>query len=118
MAVVFIVFILQLFTALIVVFFLSRHLNNELIKLAVEQFETIRIKGDLALIKNIVVTSGGELDQAVISRIKVIASKRFNNVSLEFSVISALNGGIVIQIGSDIIDCSIKTRLSYLWGDK
>lgn len=116
MTIVLLVFFLQVVTALIVVFFLNRHLNNELIKLATESFETLRIKGDSAQIKDILVTSANDLDPQIISRVKSIAYKRFKEIPISFGINPALKGGLVIIFGDEVIDCSIKTRLSYLWG--
>ncbi|MBL8012389.1 MAG: F0F1 ATP synthase subunit delta [Candidatus Omnitrophica bacterium] len=111
MAIVLLVFFLQVVTALIVVFFLIRHLNNELINLAIESFETLKVKGDSPQIKDILVTSACDLDQKIISRVKSVAFKRFKEIPISFGVNPALQGGLVIIFGDEVIDCSLKTRV-------
>lgn len=118
MGIVLIALVLQILTALAVIFVLSRNLNKELIKFALEQFEVLKIKEDLALIKEIVVVSSGVLDDAVTARMKTIASQRFKGVVLNFSSNPALRGGMIIIVGEEVIDCSAKTRLNNLWSAK
>ena len=113
-----VVLVLQLLLALIVVVVLRRSLGKELMGLALEQFETLRLQGDWAQLKEIGVVSCAPLEDAVATRIKSIAAKRFNGAALKFSTDSALKGGMKIMIGATVIDCSSKSRLDSLWGGK
>ncbi len=113
-----IIVILQLLTALIVIFFLSRRLSKELIILALEKFEVLKIQQDLSQITEVSVCSMASLDDNIAARIKVIAAKRFNGIPIRFMTEQGLKGGMVIMVGENVIDCSARNRLSFLWGFK
>jgi F0F1-type ATP synthase delta subunit len=116
--IIFIIFLLQVLTALGVVFFLSRRLSGELINIALEQFETLRIQQDLSQINEISVFSVRILDDIIVSRVKAIASKRFNGISMRFLTEPGIKGGMIIMVGDQVIDCSARSRLGFLWGGK
>ncbi|GEM_PF-4974151 len=116
--IVFVVFVLQAFLALVVVVFLKKFLGRELIEVALERFETLKYQGDLAQLKEIVVVSHKALDESIQTRIKAVAGKRFKGVPLNFSTDSALKGGLTIVVGSSVIDNSTSSRLNALWGGK
>lgn len=114
--IIFVVFILQVVLALIVVAVLKRFLGRELTKVALERFETLKPQEDTAELKEIAVFSHSPLDPSVEARIKAVAAKKFKGIPLNLAVNDALQGGVVIIIGSNVIDCSSKTRLNHLWG--
>ncbi|MBP6342649.1 MAG: F0F1 ATP synthase subunit delta [Candidatus Omnitrophica bacterium] len=114
--IVFVVFVLQVVLALIVVAVLKVFLGKELIKVALERFETLKLQEDIAQIKEISVFSHSPLESDIQTRIKTVAAGKFKGIPLNLAVNSALEGGMVIMVGSTVIDCSSKTRLSSLWG--
>jgi F0F1-type ATP synthase delta subunit len=118
LGIILVVLVVQVLLALIVVVVLRRSLGKELTGVALEQFETVRLQEDSAQLKEIIVVSCSPLEDAVTSRIKAIAVKRFNGVALKFSTDTTLKGGMKITIGATVIDCSSKNRLDSLWGGK
>ena len=118
LGIILVVLVLQVLLALIVVVVLRRSLGKELTSVALEQFETVRLQEDSAQLKEIIVVSCAPLEDAVLSRIKAIAAKRFNGTALRLSTDGALKGGMKIMIGTTVIDCSSKNRLDSLWGGK
>ena len=80
------------------------------------RFETLKLQEDIAQIKEISVFSHSPLESDIQTRIKTVAAGKFKGIPLNLAVNSALEGGMVIMVGSTVIDCSSKTRLSSLWG--
>jgi|CXWL01.1.fsa_nt_gi F0F1-type ATP synthase delta subunit len=113
-----VVLVLQALLALIIVVVLRHSLGKELMSVALEQFETLRLQEDSAQLKEIAVVSFAPLDESVAARIKAIAAKRFNGTALKFSTDSALKGGMKIMLGTTVIDCSSKNRLDFLGREK
>jgi F0F1-type ATP synthase delta subunit len=113
-----VVFVLQVVLALIVVAVLKILLGKELTKVALERFETLKLQEDIAQIKEISVFSHVPLESGIAARIKTVAAGKFKGIPLNLAVNHALEGGVVIMIGSTVIDCSSKTRLTHLWGGK
>ena len=116
--IIFLVLALQIVFALIVVVFLKKYLDRELIEAALEHFEGLRYQGDLTQLKEISVVSHKALNESVQSRIKNIAAKRFRGIPLNFSTNEALGGGILIVVGQNIINNSTRHRLNALWGGR
>ena len=114
--IVFVVFVLQVFLALVVVIILKKFLDRELVEAALERFETLKYQGDWAQLKEIVVVSHKILDESIQARIKAVAGQRYQGVPLNFSTDSTLKGGLMIIVGSSIIDNSASNRLNALWG--
>ena len=95
---------------------LKKVLDRELIQTAIEEFETLKYQGDLVQLKEIVVVSYKDLDDAVQARIKAVADKRFKGIPLNLSTDSMLKGGIRIVVGQTVIDNTSRKRLNALWG--
>ena len=114
--IIFVIFVLQIVLALIVVIVLKRSLGKELTQVALERFEVLKYEKDIAQLKEITVVSHAPLEALVEARIKAVVNKKFKGISLNLTTDNALKGGILIVVGTTVIDCSAKSRLDVLWG--
>lgn len=103
--------IVQLVIAAIVVFVLRGNLNNLLVEMAMKQFE-LRIRDKSAPIPAVTVISHKGLHEEIRGTIIKETSKNCGEtVKPVFQVDKSLLGGIIMKIGSNIIDCSLRDRL-------
>lgn len=110
------VFAFQVILALIVIAVLMDRLSKELIEVALEQFDALKLPQDNAPLKEIVVISHAPLNDATSYRFKSIVARKFKGVPLSFSADNRIKGGVMIMAGESVIDCSSKKRLEKLWG--
>ena len=115
-SIIFLVFILQVVSALIVIAVLKKLLDRELIESALEQFEVLKYHGDLAQVKMISVVGHKTMNPEIQARFKRIADRRFKGISIAFSTDSALKGGVKVVVEETVIDCTLSDRLEKLFG--
>ena len=103
-----VIFALQFLIACIIFAFLKKILNEDLIELAVEKLKNSQLNPGL---NEVVIISYKQMKGSTKNRIeREIKSKR-DNLLVQFSELKELKGGVVIQMGEHIIDCSLLTRL-------
>jgi F0F1-type ATP synthase delta subunit len=112
MFVIFMIFFGQLVFAVAVIFVLKRILDKELMKAALEKFESSKLSPD---IKEITVFSASSLNEEFKGRFESIRKRRFVQTQLIFKENSELKGGVVIAIGELLLDFSIRSRLQNFW---
>ena len=105
------VFLAQLVVCAIVVFILKKILDNILIDSAIRQLELCN-QGKKSSIDALTVISYQNLNTKNQERITRAALKQFGETAKPaFTIDRSLLGGMVIKVGSRIIDCSLKDRL-------
>ena len=101
----------QLVVAAGIVFVLKKVLDNMLAELALRQFELVGREKKSLDAPLVVITHKG-LNAKQEQRIVQVALKQFGAAAKpSFQVDRSLLGGMVIKVGSYLIDCSLKDRL-------
>jgi F0F1-type ATP synthase delta subunit len=118
LGIIFLIFGLQVVSALIVIFVLKKLLDRELIESALEQFEVLKCQEDPVQLKNINVVGHKAMSGEVESRFKHIAARRFKEIPIKFSTDPSLKGGVLVLIGGTKIDCSLSDRLERLFAPR
>lgn len=102
----------QLFVIMVIAYFLRRALQNNLVEIAIHQFEVSfahELDPDIDEIEVIVFT---RLKHSFEERIRQAASRKFKKtVKLSIKQDKAIKGGLILKIGDKIIDSSLYTRL-------
>ena len=105
------IFALQFLIACIIFAFLKKILDEDLIELAVEKLKNSQLNPAL---NEVVIISYKRMKDATKSRIEREIKLKRDKLSVRFSESKELKGGVVIQMGENIIDCSLLTRLKNL----
>lgn len=101
----------QLVVAVIVVVILRLVLNNMLVELAVKHLEVWRTS-KVKDIDHILVLTHKPLKKSYVDRIIRAAEKNFYaGVAIDFRIKKSLLGGAVVQVGDQVLDCSLRGRL-------
>ena len=112
MRVFFIIFFIQCVFALIVIFVLKKLLDKELMKSALEKFESCKASPD---IKVITVRFALQVNDEFRHRFEYIQKRKFVQATLNFQEDASLKGGVVITLGDIILDFSLSQRLKNFW---
>jgi F0F1-type ATP synthase delta subunit len=105
-------FLGQCVFATIVVFVLKGFLDKELVRAALENFESCKTSSD---IKEIAVRSASSISDEFKGQFESIRRRKFAQAHLDFQEDSALKGGIVIAVGDLLLDFSLTSRLKNFW---
>ena len=106
----FVIFILgQIAVAAIVIFFLKKKLDNILIDLAIRQLELYR--GEKAIKVATVVTHKNLNPQYQEHLRRIVAKQLGESAVLSYQTDKSLLGGIIIKLGDQIMDYSLRDRL-------
>ena len=104
-------FLGQIAVAALVVFLLKGKLDDILIESAVRQLEILSSEKKSS-VKVITAVTSKNLSSANQERLKKAIVKQFGEAAmLSLQIDQSLLGGIIIKLGSDLIDCSLRTRL-------
>ena len=103
---------IQIIVAGIIIFILRKILNRQLIDLAINKLEILKVETIGEDLKEVVVVVCGGLSQATQERIAYIVSKKLNR---KINVVTAqdkkIKGGIIIKLKNGNIDYSLISRL-------
>src|ERR1700733_8195173 len=102
------IFFGQCVIAVIVIFVLKRLLDKELMRAALEKFESCKISSD---IKEITILSASKVDDKLQSQFESIRKRKFAQTKLNFQENAGLKGGVVIALGDLLLDFSLSSRL-------
>ena len=111
MVVFFFIFVVQALVAGAVIFILKRLLDKELIEAALEKFQGLNAAentGDIAV-------RLGRLDLQVRARFEELARRRFSGAKFAIEEDASLKGGVIIMIGDQMLDFSVRNRLKGFW---
>ncbi len=104
---------LQVLVAAGVVLFLNRKLNIELIEAALEKLFAVNVD---AISGKIRLTSAGALSEEVKSRVTSILKRKMPQLEIIFVEDKKIKSGLLIELPSQVIDCSLSNRLKNFWG--
>jgi len=96
----------------IVILVLKKSLEKELIKAALEEFESCKISSE---IKEIAVYSAAGINDEFKIHFEAIRKRKFSQANFNFKENAALKGGVVIAIGDLLLDFSLTSRLEHFW---
>ena len=105
-------FLGQVFFAIIVILFLKSFLNKELIKAALEKFESCKNSQE---IKEIVVFSASAISDEFKNYFEAIRRRKFSQANLDFKENASLKGGVVIAVEDLMLDFSLASRMQHFW---
>lgn len=101
----------QLVVAGLVVFFLKKKLDHILIELGVRHLELLDSQ-KRASVKVLAVITHKNLNLTDQDNIKRRLTKAFGSgLQLSFQIDPGLMGGVLIKLGDEVIDCSLRERL-------
>jgi ATP synthase F1 delta subunit len=107
--------VVQLVVAAIVVWALRSNLDNLLIEMAMKQFE-LRIRDKSTPISAVAVISHKALNAESQTKISKETLKNWGEtVKPVFQIEKNLMGGVIIKVGNNVIDCSLRDRLHRAW---
>ena len=110
------ILVLQLFVAAVVVFVLKKMLEKDLLLTALERASGFHPDAAALKAERIVVVSAGKLAPGYRARLVAALKGRCPGVCVDFLENADLKGGIVVEIGGEIWDHSLATRLKHLFG--
>lgn len=102
----------QCFFAVMVFLVLKKLLDRELIKAALEQFESCEIAPHT---KKITVYSASRISDEYRAVLESITKSKCGGVNLNFQENALLKGGLVIAIDQLLLDFSLQSRLKHFW---
>ena len=106
------IIILQVVLASVVIFFLMKTLNRNLVEMGVIRLENWQFERRDVKVSKVDVLTSKSLAQAFQTRIQEAVAKYFGpNTPITFNVSKDLLGGIVIKMDQEMIDCSTRNRL-------
>ena len=106
---------LQFLIGLGIFIFLLKVLNDDLQELALEKLKNFsfnKSQGDVSQVK---VITCRPIKDILKGRIEKEIHFKKQNLKIDFSESADIKGGIVIEIGSLVIDCSLSSRLKNFW---
>lgn len=112
MTILLILFFVQCVFALVVIFVLKRLLDKELMRAALEKFESCKTSPE---IKEIAVRSASMINDEFKVYLESIRKRKFTQAKLSFQEDAALKGGVVIAVGDQLLDFSLSSRLQHIW---
>ena len=98
--------------ALIVVFVLKKMLDKELMRAALEKFESCKASLE---IKEIDIYLATAMNEEFMSHLEVIRKNKFAQARVNVQRNPDLKGGIVIKLGDLLLDFSLASRLQNFW---
>ena len=110
-----IVIFVQILIALVVAIVLKKILNRELLELAVQQFERMRLDEEASKVGTIKIISSKPLPEKLTLRLKTASEHHFQKAFLNFECQAGLQGGMIIHLGIETLDFSLKSRWRHLW---
>ncbi len=103
---------MQVAAGFIVILILKKILDHQLVELAIKKFEAIKLQPEDQKLSSILIISSRAISVAVHERIRLAAEKKFNRpISLVVKINKKINGGMIIQVNSAIVDYSVVGRL-------
>ncbi len=107
-----IIFLIQVVFVLAVIFVLKRLLDRELMNSALEKFESCKSSDQ---IKEITVFSCSTVNKEFRYRFESVSKRRFPQAQLKYRIEAGLKGGVVLCVGEDLLDFSLRCRLQNFW---
>jgi len=107
-----VIFFVQGVFAVVVVLVLKRLLDKELMKAALEKFESCKASTD---IKEITVLSASILSVEFQRQLESVRKRKFVQAKLNFKKDAGLKGGLAIALGDVLLDFSLGSRLQHFW---
>jgi F0F1-type ATP synthase delta subunit len=98
--------------AIIVIFVLKKLLDRELMRVALEEFESCKVSSDT---KEIAVCSASRINDEFKNHFESIRQRKMPQAKLNFQEDVAIKGGVVIAVGDDLLDFSLSSRLQHFW---
>ena len=106
------VFLGQCVFALVVIFILKKLLDKELMRAALESFDSCKTSSD---IREITVRWATPISDEFKSHLEYIRKHKFAQANLNFQEDSTLKGGVIIVLGDCHLDFSLSNRLQNFW---
>ena len=109
------IFGLQFLIGLGIFIFLLKVLNDDLQELAMEKLKNFsfnKLGNEMPQVK---VITCRPIKDGLKNRIEKEISGKKENLKIDFSESADVKGGIIIEIGTQIIDCSLSSRLKNFW---
>ena len=104
--------IFQAFIILVIMFFLRLALQNNLIEIAIHEFEMMFAHNLDPAINEIEVITFAQLKPSLQDRIRQAANKKFRRtIKLSIKQDRGIKGGLIIKFGNKTIDASLINRL-------
>ena len=105
----------QLVVAVWVVLFLKKKLDGILIESAIKQLEYLGAEKKSG-IKSVAAVTHKNLDLKNQEQLKRTVAKQLGATTvLSFQIDKSLMGGVVLKLGNQVIDCSLRDRLQQAW---
>ena len=105
-----IIFVVQTLIGIGIFMFLKKLLDCDLQELALEKLQNLSFD-----CKEIKVITHKPIKDVFKSRVEKIIQQKNVQVSVEFSELSQIKGGMIIEAGAQTIDCSLLSRLKNFW---
>ncbi len=96
----------------VVVFVLKGALDRELIRAALEEFESKKISSDIT---EITVRSASGIGEEFKNHLESIRQRKCAQATFNFQEDARLKGGIIITLGDNLLDFSLLSRLQHFW---
>ncbi len=112
MAFIWIVIVVQIVIVAVVVVVLKRLLDKELIDAALERMIHAGIPEGVS---TVVVKSSGTLNDVVKARVGQALRSRSSTVEIIFQQDASIKGGLIVEMGTQVLDFSIANRLKNFW---
>jgi F0F1-type ATP synthase delta subunit len=109
------ILILQLIVAVAVIFVLKKLLDKELKQAALEHAIVFRPSEAALKVERITIVSAVKLALDYRAKLLAILKEKCPQASIDFLENAALRGGLVVEIGEEVWDHSLETRLKHLF---
>ena len=105
-------FLGQCVFAVVVILVLKKFLDKELMRAALEKFESCKASSDITAIT---VRFASTLSDEFKSHLESVRKRKMPQANLNFQEDASLKGGVVIAVGDLILDFSLLSRLQHFW---
>ena len=105
---------LQLALGALIVFFLKKALNKELVDTTLERFEALVPDDNLAKIAEIKLRFYSQLSESAQQRVKRTLERKFPQAKLILEKDRSIKGGLVLELGGVRVDGSLSDRLNHI----
>ncbi len=109
------VILLQLITAALAVVVLKKLLDRDLLHGAIEHAAGFHPGDDALKAERIVVVSAEKLPPSFQAKLLAVLKEKCPRARIDFLENRALKGGLVIEVGGEVWDHSLTTRLKHLF---
>ena len=113
--IIWIIFGLQILIGAGIFFFLMKVLNEDLQELALEKLKNFSFDKPGIELQEVKVITCRPIENILKDRIEKEIFHKRKNLKITFNESTTVKGGVIIEIGPQVIDCSLSSRLKNFW---